>query len=233
MEKGLHVGIILDGNRRWAKARGMMPWVGHSKGAEKLEQLFDWCKELGINQVTLYCFSMQNFQRSSAEVKFLFQVFKRSFDKLLKNIEKTRKDDIRIRFIGRTHLFPASIKERMDKIMELTRDHKTYTANFCMAYGGREEITDAMKKIAVLVENGDLAPEEITEETIKENLWLQDEPDFIIRTSGEQRTSNFLPWQGNYSEWFFPKKMWPEFEKEDLSTCVNEFLEQRQRRFGK
>ena len=232
MKENYHVGLILDGNRRYAKSLGMKPWDGHLKGAEKIEKLFDWCKDLGVKEATLYCWSMQNFQRSKEEVAFIFALFKKFFDKLLKNIETTKKNDIRIKFLGRIHLFPKDIQERMHKIMDLTKDHKTYTANFCMAYGGREEITDAMKKIGEKIEKGKLHTKDIDEKLVQDHLYSSSSPDFIIRTSGELRTSNFLIWQGNYSEWFFLKKTWPEFEKEDLAQCIEEF-KQRNRRFGK
>ncbi|MDD5191813.1 MAG: polyprenyl diphosphate synthase [Candidatus Nanoarchaeia archaeon] len=218
-----HVGIILDGNRRFAKRLVMEPWKGHELGAGKVEKLIDWCKELGIREITLYCFSLENFNRPKKEFDFLMKIFKKEFSRL-KQDKRVRDNKIKLKFIGKTELFDKELQKIIKELVEMTKDYDNYKVNFAFAYGGRQEILDAVKK---LVENR----EEINEDNLKKNLWLESEPDLIIRTGGEKRTSNFLPWQSTYSEWIFLDKMWPEFEKQDLVDCVNEFRE-RERRFG-
>lgn len=218
-----HVGIILDGNRRFAKRLMMEPWRGHELGAEKIEKFFDWCQELEIKEITLYCFSLENFNREKKEFDFLMKIFKKEFSKLKKD-KRVHDNKIRLKFIGKTELFDEEIQKLVKDLEEMTKEYNNYKINFAFAYGGRQEIVEAVKK---LVENG----EEINENNLKKNLWLESEPDLIIRTGGEKRTSNFMPWQSTYSEWIFLEKMWPEFEKQDIINCINEFNE-RERRFG-
>ncbi|MBI5881104.1 di-trans,poly-cis-decaprenylcistransferase [archaeon] len=226
-----HIGIVLDGNRRFAKRLMKEPWKGHEFGAEKVEKLFSWCKELGIKELTLYAFSMQNFNRPKQEFDYLMKLFLEFFEKA-KNNKMIHDNKIRINFIGRIELFPKEVYSKMLELMEATKGHSDYLVNFAMAYGGREEIVDAIKKIGREIEAGKITDTEITEELVNKNVYMPDQPDFIIRTGGDHRTSNFLIWQSWYSEWFFLEKTWPEFEKEDLVTCMNEFM-QRERRFGK
>ncbi len=229
-----HIGIILDGNRRYAKKLGLNPWKGHEKGAEKFRNFLDWCEELGIKEVTAYCFSIQNFNRAKDEIEFLMKLFKESAFETLKkeNFKLLKEKDVKVKFIGRIHLLPAEIQELIKEIEEKTKEHNTHKINIAIAYGGREEITDAFKQIAEKISSGEVKPEGITENMITEHLQLQNDPDLIIRTSGEKRMSNFLPWQSNYSEWFFIDKTWPEIEKEDLIKIFEDF-KTRQRRFGK
>ena len=228
-----HIGIILDGNRRFAKKLMMKPWMGHEWGAQKVEKLFDWCKELGVKEITLYAFSIQNFNRPKEEFDYLMNIFKKEFNRLLNDeILKLEKDKVRINFIGRIWKFPEDIQDIMKKLMYKTKDYNNYTINFAMAYGGREEVLDAVKRIGEKVKNGKLDINEINEEIFSENLYMDHEPDLIIRTGGEKRTSNFLIWQSWYSEWLFLEKTWPEFEKEDLIKAIEDFS-QRERRFGK
>lgn len=228
-----HIGIILDGNRRFAKKLMMKPWMGHEWGAQKVEKLFDWCKELGVKEITLYAFSIQNFNRPKEEFDYLMNIFKKEFNRLLNDeIIKLEKDKVRINFIGRIWKFPEDIQDIMKKLMYKTKDYNNYTVNFAMAYGGREEVLDAVKRIGEKVKNGKLDINEINEEIFSENLYMDHEPDLIIRTGGEKRTSNFLIWQSWYSEWLFLEKTWPEFEKEDLIKAIEDFS-QRERRFGK
>jgi len=158
-------------------------------------------------------------------------VFKEFFDDA-KNNPALHENKIRVRFIGRIGLFPAEVHEKMVALMEATKDYDSYFVNFAMAYGGREEIVDAVKKIGRQLEKGEITADDVDEELLGRNLYLNDEPDLIIRTGGDHRTSNFLVWQSWYSEWFFLEKTWPEFEKEDLVACIAEFR-QRERRFGK
>ena len=218
-----HVGIILDGNRRFAKKLMLEPWKGHELGAGKIENLLDWLNELGIRQVTLYCFSLENFNRPKKEFDFLMKLFKKEFLKLEKD-NRVNENKIKIRFIGKKELFDKELQELMNKLEEMTKNYNDYVINFAIGYGGRQEIVEAVKS---LKESG----EEINEENLRKNLWLSEDIDLVIRTGGEKRTSNFLPWQSVYSEWIFLDKTWPEFNKEDLINCIKEF-NNRKRRFG-
>ncbi len=226
-----HVGIILDGNRRFAKKLMLKPWKGHEWGAKKIEKLFDWSRNIGIKELTLYAFSMQNFDRPKKEFDYLMDIFRKEFDRL-KTDERLDKYKIKINFIGRIHLFPKDIQEKMNTLMEKTKNYNNYIVNFAMAYGGREEVMDAVKKIAEQIKNKKIDIKQINEEMFSKNLYMTHEPDLIIRTGGDKRTSNFLIWQSYYSEWIFLEKSWPEFEKEDLIKAVHDFS-QRKRRFGK
>ncbi len=221
----LHVGIILDGNRRFANRLMKESWKGHEYGAGKVEKLFTWCKELKIKELTLYCFSFENFNRPKKEFDYLMKLFKREFEKL-KTDKRIEQDKIKIKFAGKKEIFDREIQELIKELEEKTKYYEEYIINFAFGYGGRQEIIDAVKKIIAEKRT------EITEEDFRKYLWLNSEPDFIIRTGGEKRTSNFLPWQSVYSEWIFLDKMWPEFTKEDFENCIKEF-HNRQRRFGR
>ena len=226
-----HIGIILDGNRRFAKKLMMEPWRGHELGAEKIEKLFDWCKELRIKEMTLYCFSLENFNRPKKEFDFLMKIFKKEFSKL-KQDKRLHEDKIKLRFIGKIELFDSEIQRLVKDLEEMTKDYNNYTINYAVAYGGREEIIDVTKKVAEQVKAGKLDINDIDEGVFKRNLWLNSEPDLIIRTS-ESRLSGFLLFQSAYSEIIFlPEKLWPEFTKQDLLNCIEEY-KKRSRRFGK
>jgi len=228
-----HIAIILDGNRRFAKRLMMKPWMGHEWGAKKIEFLLEWLKEFEIKELTLYAFSIQNFNRPKEEFDYLMNIFRNEFDRLInEKKDLLMKHKIRINFIGRLWMFEKDIEERMKKLMEMTKENNKYIVNIAMAYGGREEIIDAVKKIAEDIKKGKLDVNEINEEIFSKNLFLSSEPDLIIRTGGEKRTSNFLMFQSPYSEWFFLEKTWPEFEKEDLIAVIEEF-KKRERRFGR
>ncbi len=226
-----HVGIILDGNRRLAKRLMKEPWRGHEYGARKVEKLFEWAVELGIKELTLYAFSMQNFNRPKLEFDYLMKIFHKEFSRLVNN-QRLEEKGIRINIIGRIHLFPESIQEYMKKLMEKTKNNSKHIINFAMAYGGREEIIDAIKELGREIESGKIKSKDLNEENFTRFLYMKSEPDLIIRTGGDHRTSNFLAWQSTYSEWFFIEKFWPEFEKEDLVEVINQF-NSRERRFGK
>ena len=219
-----HLAIILDGNRRFAKKQGLMSWKGHDKGAETLNKFLDWCKELGIKESTFYTLSTENLKRDKQEIEYLFDLFRKWFKKI-KTDKRIKEDRIKIRFIGDLFLVPEDIRKLASEIEQDTKDYSNYVINFCFAYGGRLELVNAFNKLKD-------KKEKITEEDIKNALWLSSEPELIIRTGGMQRTSNFLPWQSVYSEWVFINKLWPEFTKQDLLDCVKEF-EQRTRNFGK
>ena len=228
-----HIAIIMDGNRRFAKRLMMKPWMGHEWGEQKVEKLLEWCEELGVEELTLYAFSMQNFDRPKEEFNYLMSVFNKAFDRLLnEKKQKVMDAGMRFTFIGRTHLFPADVQVKMQELTELTKCNNTRQVNIAMAYGGREEVIDAVKKVAEQVLQGRLAPDQINETVFRKQLYTDSEPDLIIRTGGDQRTSNFLIWQSNYSEWIFLEKTWPEFEKQDFLKCIEDFS-QRERRFGR
>lgn len=226
-----HIGIILDGNRRFAKRLVLKPWRGHEWGSKKVEQLFDWCKELDVHELTLYVFSAENFNRPKEEFDFLMKLFRESFEKT-KNDVRLHKNKIRINFIGRLWRFPQDVQDAAKALMEATKDYSDYVINFAMGYGGRQEVVDAVKKLSEKVKSGAVNVEDINEEMFSDNLYLKSEPEMIIRTGGDHRTSNFLIWQSSYSEWFFLEKTWPEFEKADLISCMEQFSS-RERRFGK
>lgn len=227
----MHVGIILDGNRRLAKKLMLKPHKGHEWGAKKVEKLFDWCKELGIKELTLYSFSVENFNRPKQEFDYLMEIFKKEFTRL-KDDKRLVEDKVKINFIGRTWMFPKELQKIMGELVDNTKTNDGYIVNFAMAYGGRAEVIDAVKKIASQVKKGEIDVDNINEESFSRNLYMEDEPDLIIRTGGEKRTSNFLIWQSVYAEFIFLEKMWPEFEKEDLIESIEEYG-RRNRRFGR
>ncbi len=225
-----HIGIIIDGNRRFAKRLMLKPWKGHEWGAKKIEKTLDWCKEFGVKEVTFYAFSIENFNRPKEEFDYIMKVFEETFNKA-KTDKRMHENRIKINFIGRTHMFPEKVKKAMKELSEATKNYSNHIVNFAMAYGGRAEIIDATKKISQQVKEGKLNIDEINEETFNKNIYLDSEPDLIIRTS-ESRLSGFLLWQGSYAEIIFlPNKLWPEFEKEDFVACLDEYS-RRQRRFG-
>lgn len=228
-----HIGVILDGNRRFAKRLMLKPWKGHEWGAKKFRKFLEWCHEIGVDEITAYCFSIQNFNRPKEEFDYLMKIFEKEMEHML--TEEKQKElaekGIKVSIIGKLHMLPARLQELARKVMETTKDNKKKKVNMAIAYGGREEILEAVQKIADEVEKG-LKPEEISAEKFKEKLWMKRDPDLIIRTGGEHRTSNFLPWQGTYAELMFIDKYWPEFEKEDFIKCIEQYSN-RDRRFGK
>ena len=226
-----HIGFILDGNRRFAKRLMLKPWKGHEWGAQKVESVLNWCKELGITEVTMYAFSIENFNRPKEEFDELMRIFTLECDRMLCD-ERLKDKAVRIRFIGRKQMFPQQLQDRMNLLEEKTSTFSPYTVNFAMAYGGRAEIIDAVKKIAALIQDNKLSVDAINEEIFAKQLYVESEPDLIIRTSGEHRTSGFMLWQGSYAELYFCEKMWPEFGKEDLMVALTDYAN-RERRFGK
>jgi len=225
-----HIGIIMDGNRRFSKRLMLKPWKGHEWGAKKVRNVLEWCKDFDIKELTLYTFSVQNFNRPKEEFDYLMDIFRTNFDQL-KDDKRVKELCIKVNVIGRLWMFPKDIQEKMQAVMDKTKDNQKYVLNFAMAYGGREEVIDATKKIAQEVKNGTLDIEDINNDTFSRNLYMSDEPDIIIRTGGERRTSNFLAYQGAYAEYVFIDKMWPEFEKEDFKEILKEY-DERERRFG-
>jgi len=220
-----HLGVIIDGNRRWAKEKGLPTLVGHKKGLENVKNLTSWCLKKDIKILTLFIFSTENWNRSKKEVNYLMNLIKENFSK--KNIEKLNKEGIKIRVIGQRERLDPQIQKILQEAEQLTKDNKKMTVNFALSYGGRAEIVEAIKNII----KKKIPPKRITEETIKENLWTSD-VDLIIRTGKEQRISNFLIWQAAYSELYFCPKYWPDFTEKDLDIALKEYS-QRQRRFGR
>ncbi len=229
-----HVAIILDGNRRFARARGMLEFQGHQEGAKALERLLAWGAKLQgeekdsywIEQLSLFAFSMQNFNRSEAEKAFLMKIFEDSFTSLT-NSKDVQRLGLRVDFLGRLELLSKGVQRAIAVAREKTRNNSGFKLNFCVAYGGREEIIDAINR---MLKDGVKHP--INEEIFSNFLYMKDEPEIIIRTGDVTRTSNFLPWQSTYSEWFFLKKTWPEFTPDDFKQVIDEF-QTRERRFGK
>jgi undecaprenyl diphosphate synthase len=219
-----HLGIILDGNRRWAKERGLSSFEGHRKGLEKVKKIVNWSRERGIKTLTLFVFSTENWKRAKSEVNFLMTLAKKA---LTNDLEEYANKGVKIRVIGQREKLSADLQKEITKIEGLTKDNKDITLNLALSYGGRTEIVEAVKNIV----RKKISPEKITEEVIKENLWTSD-VDLIIRTGKEQRISNFLIWQAAYSELYFCPKYWPDFNEMDLDQALAEYSS-RQRRFGK
>ncbi len=226
-----HIAIILDGNRRYAKSLGLANVTsGHDAGAKNLEVILPHLSKKGITQVTLYVFSTENFKRPPQEVKHLFDLFEKYFSDP-KTIEQFKKENAQMRFIGNMSLFPPKVQAAAKNAAAETASGNKLIVNFLMGYGGREEITHALRNIAKNIKAG-LNPDSINEEYIQSQLYLQSEPELIIRTGGDIRTSNFLPWQSVYSEWFFEKKFWPQLTTDDIDRILDDFSK-RNRNFGK
>ena len=230
-----HIGVILDGNRRWAYELSYPIWIGHKTGADKVEELLNWCWELGIKSVTLYVFSTENFQRSPSEVDHILRIAEESFQKILTD-KRIHKNKIHVKVIGRTDLLPEKLRQLIYKTEEMTSNYGKNYLTFAIAYGGRAEIVDAVKKIVKEINAGNIPPDAINEEIIERHLYTSHLPksdlDIIIRTSGEERLSNFLLWQSAYSELFFLDVYWPNFRRIDLWRAVRTY-QSRERRYGR
>ncbi len=229
-----HVAVIMDGNRRFSRRLMAKPWKGHEWGAEKVEKFLNWCNELGVEEVTLYAFSVQNFERSKEEFDALMKIFLSSFEKLNARLSRSVAGDStgRVRFIGRRNLFPADVQTAMNNLENISKNRQGMQVNVAMGYGGREEVIDAVRALSKEVASGAVAPENITEDMFAQHLYMVSEPDLVMRTGGEHRTSNFLLWQSSYAEWIFLEKCWPELEREDFVSAITEYGA-RERRFGK
>lgn len=225
-----HIAIIMDGNRRWAKQRGLTTKDGHKAGAKNLENIAKFCNEIGIKYLTVYAFSTENWKRTKEEVSALMFILKANLDSMLRRIDL---NNIKIRVIGEKENIPKDIQEKIDKLVEKTKNNTGLVLNIAFNYGGRAEIIHATREIAQKVKSGEIDIEDIDENLISNSIYTagQPDPDLMIRTSYELRTSNFLPWQLTYSEFYFPKKHWPEFDREDLLEAIKEY-QKRNRRFG-
>jgi tritrans,polycis-undecaprenyl-diphosphate synthase [geranylgeranyl-diphosphate specific] len=228
-----HVAIIMDGNRRFAKEVGLATNEGHVKGKEKLEEVMDWCLELNIRVLTVYAFSTENLTRESDEVGYLMQLFEDNFLKLAQD-ERIHKHKIRLSVIGQIELLPQSVQDAINTALKATEGYDSYFYNIAIAYGSRQEIIQAIKKVAEKVKEGELALDDITEKLVSSYMYTGSlpDPDLILRTSGEERVSNFLLWQLAYSELYFSDVYWPGFRLVDFLRAIRSY-QQRKRRFGK
>jgi tritrans,polycis-undecaprenyl-diphosphate synthase [geranylgeranyl-diphosphate specific] len=230
-----HIGIILDGNRRWAQTQGLSQGLGHEEGANRAEELLDWCHSLGIKSVTLYVLSTENLDRTPEELRELFELIDARLRRLLSD-ERIDKYKVNVRAIGHLDLLPKSIVDLLGTIEKKTADFSDHYLNIAIAYGGRAEITDVVRSVAQDVKSGRLNPDSVNEETVSRRLYTaylpNQEPDLIIRTSGEERMSGFLLWQGAYSELVFVDVFWPAFRFIDLLRAIRTY-QKRRRRYGK
>lgn len=229
-----HIALILDGNRRWASQKEMNPWLGHQKGADTVEQLLEWCLKVNSKYITLYAFSTENFARNSKEVDQIMNIAAERFLKLLTD-DRVHKNKVHVKVLGRTNMLPPDLQKRIKDVEDATAAYNNHFLNFAFAYGGRAEIVDAARIIAEQVKAGQMEPQDIDESTIEKYLYTahmdKQEPDLIIRTSGEERLSGFLVWQSAYSELVFLDVYWPDFRFIDLLRAIRTF-QRRKRRFG-
>lgn len=226
-----HIAVIMDGNGRWATKRGLPRTAGHKKGAEVVVQIAKAAKEFGVKYLTLYAFSTENWKRSPEEVGALMQLLRQYLDKNFKELEQ---NDVKIRFIGERYMLDADIVEKMERLEQNTAKNQSLVLQIALSYGSRQEIVNAAKKLAERVKNGDMQLKDIDEQAFSDVLYTGGipDPDLLIRTSGEQRISNYLLWQIAYSELFFTKTLWPDFAKEEFKSIIENY-QTRERRYGK
>jgi tritrans,polycis-undecaprenyl-diphosphate synthase [geranylgeranyl-diphosphate specific] len=231
-----HVGVILDGNRRFAVRLMKKPWMGHRYGLEKARETLKWACEFKIKHLTAYVLSLENLRsRPKRELAYILKYLGMEADNILQNSEHiVHQNNVRVRFIGRTQMLPGWLQEKMRKVEELTKNYDKHYLNVAVAYGGQQEIVDATKRILEEGLAGVIKPSDLNEQILKEHMYTngQPMPDLIIRTGGERRLSNFLPYQSVYSELIFLDKKWPEMTKKDFKGALDEF-QKRRRRFGK
>jgi len=226
-----HIAIIMDGNGRWATKRGLPRSMGHRKGAEVVKTIAKAVAEAGIKYLTLYAFSTENWQRSKEEVSFLMDLLRQY---LRNDLQEIKDNQIRIRFIGERYMLDDDIQQAMSELEKDTEHFDKMTLCIALSYGSRQEIIAAVKNVAVLVKNGDISVEDIDINLFSNMLYTKDipNPDLLIRTSGEQRISNYLLWQSAYSELAFTDVMWPDFSPDDLKQIIENY-KTRERRYGK
>ena len=227
-----HLAIIMDGNRRFAGDHGMLIEEGHERGKDKLEELLNWCLEAGIRTLTVFALSTENFRRSEPELRALMDLFRRSFEEVATD-ERVHKNRIRVRALGDVSVLPPEVQAAIRKAEDATKEYRDYSYNVAIAYGGREEIVEAIRSLARDVRAGRLDPESIDGEEVSRRLYTADlpDPDLVFRTSGEERISNFLLWQAAYAELYFADVMWPGLTKLDFLRAIYTF-QTRQRRYG-
>lgn len=226
-----HIAIIMDGNGRWAKKQGLLRSVGHEKGTKSVREVVEGCAEIGVKNLTLYAFSTENWNRPKLEVKTLMRLLVSSLKKEIKTLQD---NDISLNAVGCLNNLPSKAKKELEEVIEKTAHNKHMTLTLALSYGSREELVNAVKNISEEVKNNQLNISEISEETINTHLYTKNLPDvdLMIRTSGEQRISNFLLWQMAYAEFYFTPVLWPDFSKEDLFEAIFKY-QKRERRFGK
>lgn len=225
-----HIAFIMDGNGRWAKERGLPRHLGHKEACNRITEVFDYCREFNIKVVSFYAFSTENWKRPQAEIKHLFNYLEVFFKK---EINKLIKDGTKVMISGDITRLPEKTQKTIARSIELTKDCPNMIFNICLNYGGKEEITRATKQIAQEVKDGKLNIEDITEQTVEDHLYTRGLPnvDLLVRTSGEVRISNFLPWQLCYAEMIFTPVKWPDFKYEPFLECMKEY-NRRNRRYG-
>lgn len=224
-----HIAFIMDGNGRWAKARGLPRTEGHRAGAETVRRVLGYCRDAGIRYLTLYAFSVENWKRPKEEVETLMHLLVAYLTKEEKTFHETQ---VRIRFMGRREDWPEAVCEAVERVEKATAAYERQLI-ICLSYGGRTELAHAAREIARRAARGELDPEQVNEETVAKALYLPDvpDPDLIVRTSGEMRLSNFLLWQASYAELYVSPVLWPDFGEEDFRAAVEAF-ERRERRYG-
>ena len=225
-----HIAIIMDGNRRWAKAQGKPASFGHKAGAKTLEKIVRYANKIGLEHITVYAFSTENWKRAEDEVKALMMLLQSYLDDYSKRADS---ENIKVKILGDVSVLSEGMQKSIRNCMERTKNNTGVVFNIALNYGGRDELIKAMKNIATQVKEGKIQVDDITEELVSDNLYTkgQPDPDLLIRTSGEIRLSNFLPWQLVYSEFLFIDKYWPDFEEEDLDKAIIEY-QKRTRKFG-
>lgn len=230
-----HIAVILDGNRRWAKRNLSFTKTGHFRGADAVENLLDWCEEFDIKIITLYALSAENLNRKDEELEYLFDLIKNRLEKLY-NDPRIHRNKMRVKAIGKIELLPDSIKDVLKRLDDITKNYDEHFLNIALAYGGQDELIDAVKKIVLKISEGSLKVDDINKKEIESNLYTshlpQSSPDMILRTSGERRLSGFLLWQSAYSELIFMDIFWPGFRKIDFMRAIRTF-QKRKRRLGK
>ncbi|MBT6341339.1 MAG: isoprenyl transferase [Desulfobacula sp.] len=226
-----HLGIIMDGNGRWAKKRLLNRVKGHEKGTQTVRSIVTVARELGIGMLTLYAFSTENWARPKIEVKALMMLLKKF---IVSEREVFSKNDIRVNIIGQKHRLPKDVQKEIDITLDLTKNNDKMVLNLALSYGSREEITNAVKLIAKKIKSKEMDPNDITQDLISNHLYTKTmpDPDLIIRTSGENRLSNFLMWQAAYSEIYISETLWPDFSKDEFIEILKNY-QKRDRRFGK
>ena len=224
-----HIGIIMDGNGRWAQKRGMIRTMGHKNAIKTLKKLCLHMADVGVRYASLYAFSTENFKREKSEVDYLMNLFISSFKKEFKFlIEK----DVKVLFSGRRDPLPENVLEAMDEIVDETKDNKSLVLNICLNYGSHAEIVDMTKKVCEMYKNGDISLDEIDDNLIQRNMYHDLPPlDLVIRTSGELRLSNFMMYQASYAEFYFPDVLFPDFTEKEFDKAIEAF-NKRNRRFG-
>ena len=224
-----HLAIIMDGNRRWAKEKSMMTTTGHKKGADVLVDTAKYCNEIGLKYLTVYAFSTENWKRTEEEVGYLMGLLGVYLDKFLKELDM---ENIKINFIGNIDVIDSSLSTRIRNLEEKTANNTGLNLMIAFNYGGRDEIVRACRNIAEKVKNNELNVDDIDENLFSNHLYTsgKKDPDLVVRTSGEMRTSNFLPWQITYSEFLPLDKYWPDFTKDDVDFCVEEFSKRKIRK---